>query len=593
MTERSYIRHLATVVSIDAAGFSRLMGIDDEFAVSAFEARRSIIIESCEAAGGRIFGAAGDSIMAEFGIAIDATLAAFDFQERIAALNASVSEDMRMPFRVGINTGNVIVRDESLYGDDVNIAARIQEFAPYGGVAISETTWHHVQDKIAARFSEIGERMLKNIVLPVRIFIATRDDGQSVAYAAPPTQKRLPAMPPAVAVLPFLDESGDTDFGYVANGIAEDIIHGLSNTRWLPVIARSSSFQFRDQSLGTRAIGNALRARYIVAGNLSRADEHLAVGVTLTDAANERLMWSREFECPPSDVAILHHEIGGVIVATLEKEVERAEQARAFQVPWENLETWQLVRRGRWHMQRRTRKDTILALECFKEARLKDPDSSAVLNELAWWHFWRGWLHSGTGDDLDKVVDYSRRSLLIDSQDARPHAYLGAVAIMRGQARTALEHLGEALEINPSFAFARSATGSAHLLLGEAETAIPLFRKATRLSPFDIYGFHNLAELAAAFCFTSQWEEAVRTANRSLDLSPGYFYSRFLKVGALARSGRLDEARKELHIFRKRHPDFSREYVDWIPFTQKSANAFLMESFDMADGKGQEEWPSP
>ncbi|WP_159586710.1 adenylate/guanylate cyclase domain-containing protein [Chelativorans xinjiangense] len=581
MTGRLYTRHVATIVSIDAAGFSRLMGINDEFAVTAFETRRAIIVESCDAGGGRMFGAAGDSLMAEFGAPIDAMRAAFDFQEKIAALNASVTDEMRMPFRVGINTGSVIVRDESLYGDDVNIAARIQELAPYDGLAISETTWHHVKDKTAAHFTDLGEQILKNIALPVRIFMATQD-GRGAELLLPRRQEASAAMPPAVAVLPFHNESGDRELDYVADGIAEDVIQGLSNTRWLPVIAKSSSFQFRGKSLGTRMIGSALGARYIVDGRLTRANTYFVLKVTLTDAANGRLIWSREFKRRADEVALLHDEIGGMIVSMLEKEVERAEQARTFQVPWESLETWQLVRRGRWHMQRRSREDMALAFECFGQAQAKDPNSSAVLNEFAWWYFWRAWLRSGDSDDLDKVVEYSRRSLLMDSQDARPHAYLGVVAIMRGQPKMALEHLSEALEINPSFAFAHSAMGSAHLLLGQAEEAIPLFQAASRLSPFDIYAFHNLGELTAAYCLTSQWDEAIKTADRSLSLSPGYFYARFLKIGALARSRRLDDARRELSIFRTRHPDFTNERIEWIPFADASAKAALISNFELA-----------
>nr|WP_265516770.1 tetratricopeptide repeat protein [Nitratireductor luteus] len=580
MTERLYTRHVATVVSIDAAGFSRLMGIDDEFAVSAFEARRSIIVESCDTAGGRMFGAAGDSIMAEFGAPIDAMRAAFDFQDKIAVLNASLPIEMRMPFRVGINTGNVIVRDESLYGDDVNIAARIQELAPDDGLAVSETTWHHVKDKAAVRFKDLGEQRLKNIALPVRIFVAARV-GQDTSVIRN-RHDVLPKMPPAVAVLPFYNEAGDRDFDYIADGIAEDVIEGLSNTRWLPVIAKSSSFQFRDKSLGARSIGSALGARYVVDGRLTRANDYVALKITLTDAANGRLIWSREFKRQADELTLLHQEIGGMIVAMLENEVERAEQARTFQIPWESMETWQLVRRGRWHMQRRTREDMDLALGCFKQALAKDANSSTVLNEFAWWYFWRAWLRSGDSDDLEKVVDYSRKSLLMDSQDARPHAYLGVVAIMRGQAKAALEHLTEALEINPSFAFAHSAMGSAHLLLGQAKEAIPLFLAAARLSPFDIYAFHNLGELAAAYCITEQWDEAIRIADRSLSLSPGYFYSHFLKIGALARSGRIEEARRERLIFDTRHPDFTNERIEWIPFAQESMKAVLIRNFEMA-----------
>lgn len=588
MAERRYTRQLATIVSIDAVGFSRLMGLDDEAAVTAFEERRSLIAESCEAYGGRTFGAAGDSIMAEFGNPIEALRAALDFQGKIAALNRTVTENMRMPFRVGLNTGDVIVRDQSLYGDDVNIAARIQEFAPQDGVAISETTWHHVKDKTATQFTDLGEFTLKNIALPVRVLVSI-EEGGGTTLGRPATlaqaigKQNAPSSGlPTIAVLPFRNDGSERDVDYMADAIAEDIIHGLSNTRSVSVIAKSSSFQFRDDTLGTRAVGMALGARYIVSGNLIRNDARIRVNAVLADASNGRLVWSRRFERSLSDIFDLQDELGGEIVSILEKEVDRVEQVRTFQVPWESLETWQLVRRGRWHMQRRTREDTALALEFFQKAYQEDPNSSAVLNELSWWYFWRAWLRSGDSSDLDKVEDYARKALLMDSQDARPHAYLGVTEIMRARPKAALEHLGEALRINPSFAFAHSGLGSAHLLLGEAQAAIPFLLDAERLSPFDIYRFHNLGELAAAHCFTDDWDTAIAIADRSLSLSPGYFYSRYLKVGALMRGGRLEEGRREFAIFQARHPDFSNQRIEWIPYAQRSANAFLIANFEMA-----------
>jgi adenylate cyclase len=586
MADWQYTHQLATIMSIDAVGFSRLMGLDDESAVAAFEERRAIIMESCGKYGGRVFGAAGDSIMAEFGNPSEALLTAFDFQERIATLNASASEKMRMPFRAGINTGDVIVRGDNLYGDDVNIAARIQEFAPHNGLALSETTWHHVKDKSAAEFTDLGELLLKNIALPVRVFIAAREKSATPAipmsFASSHSRQAPSNGPPAVAILPLRNDSGERDIDYIADGIAEDIIYGLSNTRWMLVIAKSSSFQFRDDALGTKAIGAALGARYLVTGALTRGGRNIRLNFALTDTSNGRLVWSRRFERELVDIFELQDEIGSEIVSTLEKEVDRAEQARTFQVPWESLETWQLVRRGRWHMNRRTRKDTALALEFFEKAYLDDPNSSAVLNELAWWYFWRAWLRFGDSADLDKVTDYARKALRMDSQDARPHAHLGVTDIMRGLPRSAQEHLDDALHINPSFAFARSAKGSAHLLLGEAEQAIPLFRDAERLSPFDLYGFHNLGELTAAYCLTQNWDLAIETADRSLSLSPGYFYSAFLKIGALSRSGRYEEARQELAVFQTRHPDFSNDRVGWIPFTDKRVNDALIGNFEMA-----------
>ncbi|QDY98994.1 adenylate/guanylate cyclase domain-containing protein [Nitratireductor mangrovi] len=595
MPSRQFQRQVATIVSIDAAGFSRLMGMDDEAAVSSFEKHRDLIRESCTTFGGRLFGPAGDSMMAEFGAPVEALLAVIDFQSRIRDVNASVEESRRMAFRAGINTGHVIVRDESRYGDDVNIAARLQEIAPEGGVVISETTWHHVRGRMAAHFTDLGIREFHNILLPVRAFRVDRADGATAQHAEP---RDVPVSafsffradgkggPPAVAVLPFRIEAGDPEISYMAEGMAEDIIVGLSNTRWLPVISMNSSLQFRDEAISPDAAGRALGARYVVTGTIARSGSRLRVRAALDDASTNRNIWSRRFDRDFSDMFAMQGEIGNEIVAMLEKEVDRVEQARTFRVPWEGLESWQLVRRGRWHMQRRTRENTELALEFFEKAYERDPNASTVLNELAWWYFWRSWLNfGGSGEykeDLARVEEFSRTALYMDSQDARPYAHLGIVDIMLGRPASAREHLAEAIGINPSFAFARSAMGSAHLLLGDEKRAIPLFLDADRLSPFDLYRFHNLGELASAYCFAQDWPSAVVTAERSLSLAPSYWYARFLKIAALGAQGDHAAAKAERAVLAARDPQFATRRVEFIPFADSGQNRFLIDLFDRA-----------
>ncbi|WP_127595541.1 adenylate/guanylate cyclase domain-containing protein [Nitratireductor alexandrii] len=604
MSSRQFTRQVATIVSIDAAGFSRLMGMDDEAAVAAFESHRDIIRDCCASHGGRMFGPAGDSMMAEFGAPVDALLAAIEFQRRIASANQEVPEAGRMAFRAGINTGQVIVRDESLYGDDVNIAARLQEIAPEGGVVVSETSWHHLRGVAAVRFADLGVQEFHNILLPVRAFRVDRPDAGAV-NETDRTVEALPASafsffradgkggPPAIAVLPFRIEGGAPEIGYMAEGIAEDIVVGLSNTRWLPVISMNSSLQFRDEAVSPEAAGRALGARYVVTGTIARAGDMLRVRVALDDASTNRTIWSRRFDRELADMFAMQAEIGNEIVAMLEKEVDRVEQARTFRIPWEGLESWQLVRRGRWHMQRRTREDTALALDFFEKAHERDRNASTVLNELAWWYFWRSWLNFGDGgeyrEDLARVEDYSRKALYMDSQDARPHAHLGIVDIMLARPASALEHLSEALRINPSFAFARSAMGSAHLLLGEQKRAIPLFLDADRLSPFDLYRFHNLGELAAAYCFDEDWRAAATAADRSLSLAPSYWYARFLKIVALGALGEGAAAAAEHAILFARHPQFSTTRVEWVPYSRPELNRFLIATYERAVAQCEQE----
>ncbi len=578
MAERQYRRQLATILSIDAVGYSRLMDIDDEEALDAFQERAALISQECERLGGSMFGDAGDSLMASFGNPVDALRAAQSFQVRLQNLNAGAREVRRMPFRVGVNTGDVIVAEGRMFGHDVNIAARLQEVAPANGVVVSETTWYHARGMTGFYFVDLGEQHMKNIREPVHAYLVRQsgDESDIVAPYEAPVVARAGA--PAVAVLPLRSDAGDAGTEYLGIAVSEDIVTGLSHVRWLPVISLNSSAQFDTDDVSPFAAGRALGARYIVSGRISQRDTQLRLTLTLDDVSSGRTIWSRRYNRDSDAIRAMQDEIGGEIVSTLANELDRAEQVRSFHLPWENLGTWQLVARGRFHMSRRTSADTMLAFEFFTKAYSKDPNSSAVLNELAWWHFWRGFQSLDEGA-FDKVVEYSRRALFMDSQDARPYAHLGATAIMRHDPASAREYLEEALSINPSFAFASSTLGSAHLLLGDPRTGIPFLLEADRLSPFDLYRFHNQGQLAAAYTAAEDWEQAVAAASRSLRLSPGYWYSRFLKIGGLARLGRVDEAREDLEIMLERWPEFSLKKAQWIPFVDPKFNEQAIANF--------------
>jgi class 3 adenylate cyclase/tetratricopeptide (TPR) repeat protein len=596
MADGRFTRQLATIVSVDAVGFSRLIGLDADQAVAAFEQRSRIILDTCRAFGGIPFGAAGDSVMAEFGLPVDALMAALEFQNAIIELNLADPEARRMAFRVGINTGDIIVRDASRYGDNVNIAARLQETAPENGIVISGTTLNHIRWMSTVRFCDRGQQDFKNILYPVQSYLVLgrdaagpcpEDAAGNPANPVPTARSAMPAGTPTVAVLPFEVTEGGPEIGAMADGLAEDIISGLSNVRWMPVIAKSSSFHFRGTELSGAVAGRALGARYIVSGTIARQERTIIVKAMLEDIVDHRTLWAGHFEVFAEGLPMMPKEMGSEIVVALAKEVDRVEQSRAFHLPLENLDTWQLVRRGRWHMARRTRDDTDTALQFYERAERLSPQSPTVLNELSWWYFWRAWVRFGAGHDhsadLDRVVDYARGALAADPGDARPHCHLGIADIMRGEPAAAREHLAVALSINPSLSFASSAMGSAHLLLGEAAAAIPHFLQAEKLSPFDIYRFHNLGELAAAYAIVGKWRESADAAKASLDLSPAYWYSRFIRVGSLHRAGRHDEAAAELAAFRLRHPDFAIRRIEMVPYVDPGLNRFLIEGFRLAE----------
>ncbi|MBX3572738.1 MAG: adenylate/guanylate cyclase domain-containing protein [Mesorhizobium sp.] len=593
MADVQFMRQLATIISVDAVGFSRAIGRNADAAVSAFEERAAIIRETCRAYGGEIFGAAGDSFMAEFGLPAQALLAALAFQKRIVELNAAAPERVRMAFRVGINTGDVIVRDASRYGDDVNIAARLQESAPESGIVISQTTFNHIQRLSIARCSDMGEKRFKNILYPVRSYLvlspeARAPQAEEEAPVPPRAFAGLPSGPPTVAVLPFRASGPGPEAEAMAEGLADDIIIGLSNVRWLPVISRSSSFQFRDAAQATTA-GLALGARYVVSGTISHTGRSIRVKAMLEDAVESSTVWAGSFDADVEGIPSIPDEIGGEIVVVLAKEVDRVEQERSYRLPVETMDTWQLIRRGRWHMGRRSHDDTEIALGFFERALDRSPNSTSALNELAWWYFWRSWLHFGAPHDYEadlvQVVAYARKAQAIDPRDARPHCYLGIADIMRGRPGSALKHLDVALAINPSCSFAHSAKGSAHNLLGEAAKAIPSHLQAEKLSPFDLYRFHNLGELAAAYAFVGDFEASADAARASLELSPGYWYSGLIRVGSLFRAGKEAEAAAQLAAFRLRHPGFRMRRAELVPYVDPKLNRFLIGNFQAAEEK--------
>ncbi|MEO9340870.1 adenylate/guanylate cyclase domain-containing protein [Mesorhizobium sp. SB112] len=589
MLEQRHPRQIATIVSADAVGFSRLMNLDEEAALRLFDERRALIVESVERAGGTIFGAAGDSIMALFGNPIVALSAVVRFQTEIGKVNAGVDRQQVMPFRTGISAGSVVIRDDGVFGDTVNIAARVQEFSPHGGVALAETAYSQLTEQFDVHFTDLGPFQLKNISLPVHVFISD-PSGQNVTslpdfrigrdrFHAPAGTDDLPAL----AVLPFENMTGDPALAYLCDGIAGDILLGVANTRSIPVIARDSSFQFRQPALTITAVGHLLGARYVVSGSVSGDAKRIILNASLADGSNSRVIWAGRFERGLEEVQRLQHDLGGEIVSRLEREVDHVEQVRTFQVPPETLSTWQLLRRGRWHMQRRSSKDTVKAFEYFGQAYGEDPNSSAVLNELAWWHLWKAWLNFADRDELRIVANYARRSSLMDSLDARPYCYLGFVEILEARPQSAIDLFRQAIDINPSFSLAHTGLGSARALLLEPREAIRNLKEAIRLSPFEPYLFHNIGELAVAHTIDSNWPAVIEAADRSLLLAPSYFYTSYLKAGALARSGRFEEARQESRLFHARHPEFERKWIEWIPFRDKSINEGIIDNFELAD----------
>jgi len=581
MKVRQFKRRFTVVMSADVVAYSRLMGSDEDLTLATLQSYRALIAEIASEERGRLFGVAGDSWMAEFGDAVSAVNTAAGIQRRVELENRKLDAEQQVHYRIGIHTGDVLDAGDDLFGDNVNISARLQELAQPGGLVVSSAVLAQVLGKTEIAFEPLGPKRLKNIGATVNVFSANLVEVQPCARtkgSAVDLSKPVPGFlgKPAIAVLPF-ENLGDPDSEeYLAEGLAEDIVIGLSNVRWIPVISHKSSFVFRMNALEPRAIGEALGARYLVNGSVRRAADHVRIAINLIDSESGYNLWSQHYDFPFDRVFDVQDEIIGSIVNRLDTEVDRAEQIRAGRR--ENLDTWELVRRGVWHMKMLTKFDAAKSRELFEEALKRDPGSTEAKIQLAWWVFWDGWTKARDHSVFRQVEKLAREVLADDPRDARGKLMLGIARLMMHDPVTGRADLSEAVKLNPSLSPARACLGSTFILDGEPEKGIDPLLVSIRLNPHDHYSFHYLGELGMAYYMQENWEKACEFARRSLQLRPGYWYAKSVLAGSLARSGRVDKAAT---FVEKYFESVSIKHINWLPFVDKKWNQYIASGLEM------------
>ncbi len=349
MDEAGATRKLAAILVADAAGFSRLMGEDEAATVQALNASRALFREHVRAHGGRLVDTAGDSVLSEFPSAVDAVACAVEIQEALTERNACLSEHRRMQFRIGVNVGDVIVQDDgTLYGDGVNVAARIQALAEPGGIALSEDAQRLVAGKLDVDFIYAGEHAVKNIPRPVRIWrVPIAGQGAVVPNARPVFG--LP-FKPSIAVLPFNNMSGDPEQEFVADGLAEDLITALSRIHWLFVSARNSSFTFKGTAVSVGEVARVLGVRYVVEGSVRKAGNRIRVTAQLIDAETGNHVWATRYDREIADIFVIQDEISEAFAAAIEPEIGQVERERARRKAPDSLDCWEHYQRGLWHL---------------------------------------------------------------------------------------------------------------------------------------------------------------------------------------------------------------------------------------------------
>ena len=567
-------RRLAAILSADVQGYSRLMGDDEVATIRTLTAYREVMSALIRQRQGRVVDSPGDNLLAEFASAVDAVEGAVEIQRELATRNAELPSGRRMEFRIGINVGDVLVEGERIYGDGVNIAARLESLAASGGVCISGTVYDQVKNKLSLGFTYQGEQAVKNIADPIRVYTVGPDTVESpslesatVVEAASPRHGDGEPPPvverPSIAVLPFVNMSSDAEQEYFSDGITEDIITALSRVRWFFVISRQSTFTYRGNAVDVRAVAKELGVRYVLEGSVRRAGSRVRVTAQLIDGNTGKHVWANRYDRELDDVFAVQDELTETIVGALEPELGKAERERAKTKRPENLDAWDLAQRGSWHLYHYTRGDLDKARQLFCQASELDPALGAAFSGIAEaCYFSLVYGHSDSPEsDRDDALSAARTAVELDGEDAAAHCTLGRIHYARREHDQAISELQLALELNPSLAWAHYGIGAALVFSGRAREALPSLDAAIKLSPRDPNMGSFLVRTADAHLFMREYDEAVAWARKALR-EPGFQWSRYaVLLSALGHLDRSEEARRVLQDFLPRRPDFSIDFV--------------------------------
>jgi TolB-like protein len=521
MAEERLQRRLAAILSADVVGYSRLMGSDEAGTLARLKALRRDLIDPIIAAhSGRIVKLIGDGALIEFGSAVDAVTCAIEIQRQVREHEAGSSEANPIQFRMGINVGDIIIEGEDIYGDGVNIAARLEGIAEAGGIAISEDAWRQVQGKVAANFVDSGEHSLKNIVHPVRVY---RLNLAPSAAPASEAQRPMLALPdkPSIAVLPFQNMSGDPEQEYFADGMVEDIITGLSRIKWLFVISRNSSFGYKDKSPDIRAVGRELGVRYVLEGSVRKVGNRVRITGQLIEAETGRHLWADRYDRTLDDIFVLQDEITMSVVGCLEPELFAAEHARLRRKPPQSLDAWECFIRASFLFSQHSEEGSSAALSLLDHAIVLDGGYGRAYALRAFtlvWRAFQGWEDMGSA--IERATAAATRAIACDSQD--PWAYVG-----RGMVATATRDISEAInahrhatDLSPNFAYAHAMLGASLALGGRPEEAIESTSRAVRLSPRDTFSDDFQLFYAFAHFQAGRYVEAASFAETAIQLRP-------------------------------------------------------------------------
>jgi adenylate cyclase len=580
MGENRIDRRLAAILAADIAGYSRLMGIDEEGTLRQLKAHRKELIDrKITEYRGRVVKTTGDGLLVEFVSVVDAVRCAVDIQRSMIERNASVPAENRIQFRVGINVGDVIIDDNDIYGDGVNVAARLEALAEPGGIMVSRNVHDQVRDKLSFAFEDMGEQTVKNIARPIGVHRVHITESALNPTTSVPKPELASSSRPSLAVLPFANMSGDPEQEYFADGISEDILTGLSKLRWFFVIARNSSFTYKGKAVDVKRVARDLGVRYVLEGSVRKGGNRVRITAQLIDATTGNHIWADRYDGHLTDVFALQDEITQRVVSAIEPRLLEAEGMRAQSRSPEDLGAWDMVIHANSLFWRLTKNEGEAAVAMLKQAVERYPDYAPAHSMLAFALLvsgYAGWALSEFEPNVKQAAILAARATELDDSDPWAHLALGYVAFTQRRTEEATEQFQRAIDLNPNFAAAHGYFGWALSLDGQSDRAIPHLEQAIRMSPHDPQNAIFYVGLAAAHYVTGRYTEAVAFGRKAIQQRTNFTGSHRIYCASLAQAGQLAEARAELARLKELQPEISIAWIEkYVPYTTDSMAKFL------------------
>jgi adenylate cyclase len=594
MADEGFKRKLTAILSADVEGYSRLMGEDEEATVRTLTAYREVLTTLIQQHNGNVLDSPGDNLLAEFVSVVDAVQCAVAVQKEIKARNDELTENRRMQFRIGINLGDVIQEKDRLYGDGVNIAARLEGLAEPGGICISKTAFDHIESKLPYGYDFIGDQTVKNIARPIgayRVLMEPRVTISGKPVDKKPTDKRrMPILvgavavlvlalavgvwqfythrpkvgsasedkmayplpeKPSIAVLPFVNLSGDPEQEYFADAISENITTELSRFDHLFVIARQSAFVYKRSKKTSKQISQELGVRYLLEGSVQRSDNQVRIIAQLIDAVSGKHVWTEKFDRNLSNIFAIQDEITLTVVNTLSEKIWQISAKALGKKPLSNFKAWDYVLKGRAHYRRHNKQENATARTLFEKALELDPDLSLAYIWLAWTHYmdWRFW--GSDFEAIDKVEVLTNKAALLGENRADIQYLLSRIALARKRYDAALAHMERALTLKPNDAEFIYNYGTLLMYAGRSEESIPWLKKAMRINPYHPDGWVYL--LAGSYYLTQRYGEVVDTIVGS---ARSHIGDHVLLAASYAKMGLIDKAQAHVKEILKINPEF-------------------------------------